>query len=429
MDTNSWWTRRGVGRRRAAWLLMLAVTLIGVAALTTRGAPRQERRQQPTASPLMANGDTTCRAVIDSARLPAPSPDAVARARSCVFRIDSVRDAAPLKSIRGEFERLAMLHLQIPEFHDEQRLWDGYGALGPLAFIYASPQLGAFRYEWQIAEHGPVGVLAAVVFVDPLPNEPMPITYGQLHLKPRVVNCVWLAYDPAAAPNRRWTARVTHVPTTQPCRPQATAASYPLVVRRSAGLPFADYPPVARFSAASNRQPLLGFKCLAGWCELGPAGFVSVSPMTGMTDALGRVKGWHDEQDLAEFDGTRWVPAVHAAIVPVPNVDQLEPAAFRNTKVHVATIVLRQDPPVRSKYHRWGLRAGQNRLVLSDVGGTWTAFLYPATGGQPTTWAIVDRMKHLDAAVPGTARFRWTQADDGAWVPCGQACCDAQGPF
>jgi hypothetical protein len=274
-------------------------------------------------------------------------------------------------------------------------------------------------------------VLAALVFVDGQAGDPVPATYDTLHLRAGMVNCVWLAYQPASS-GGAWKASVTHADLERPCRPTATGARHPLSVRRRRlpGATAADYPPVARFSAAKDSQPLLGFKCLDAWCELGPMpGFVPDTPTTNISGPLGQIKGWHDEQDLAEYVGGRWVPRVHAAIVPAPKVDTLKPADFEKGPIPVATVVLSADPRHDSKYYRWGLRKGRNRVVLSHVGGTWSAKLLPGNGSAPRPWDFVRQMMHMDAVVPGTARFRWTKSDDGVWVPCGQSCCEVEGPF
>jgi hypothetical protein len=39
----------------------------------------------------------------------------------------------------------------------------------------------------------------------------------------------------------------------------------------------------------------------------------------------------------------------------------------------------------------------------------------------------VTRHEHFDEGVPASARFRFTNGDPGVWIPCGQACCEAEG--
>src|SRR5688500_9657726 len=83
-------------------------------------------------------------------------------ARRCVARVDSLRrHPAPLMAA---YSRLAMTHAMIPEYHDEQRLPDGRGGLGPKAHLFASPNLAGFRHPWQFAEHGSDGIMVAHVF-------------------------------------------------------------------------------------------------------------------------------------------------------------------------------------------------------------------------------------------------------------------------
>jgi hypothetical protein len=436
--TNSVRARSSGSRWRAASIAAAAATLVGFACSSP------ELAQQPTSRASSAPG--ACASLVAAAR-DVGSPANIAAAESCFDSVDLARRNVSLGLIRVPMESLAVVHFQIPEYHDEQRLSDRAGALGPVTRIYASPYLGDFKYLWQFEEHGSVGILVAMVSVEPLRSESVPRTYGLLHLVADSLNCVWLSYG-ATPQGTKWQAYVSHVAWDKPCDRSGRMLG-PLDVGRDYGGPDSAYPPVARFGAARDSQPLLGLRCLAAWCEIGPRGFQHVPLAFNPQKPLETVKGWFDEQDLADEIGNRWVPVVHASIVPVPNVDALPPQAFDTGQVHVATINLASAPPAGSKYARWGLVQGENLLYLSRVaiagattgttpgaGGAPTQASWRTFLGQPgmqmanrTPWDSVIRMPHWDADVPGTARFRWTIEDDGVWVPCGQACCQAEGPF
>ena len=372
------------------------------------------------------------------------------RAYSCIHSTDSSRKEASLKLADSVIRYTGELMWTIPEYHDEQRLRNGPNHFGPVAYIYAVPTLGGFTSRDQFAEHGPRGVLVGVVSVLRHPvTEQLPPSYMNMGLD-WGLNCVWLIHDPNIPPPGAWTGRVAPAdPNTLRCDPQAAGKVHPVRRTRfrrdpalaSTAFRFEDYPPVARFGETDAATPLLGFKCVDAWCELGPGAMSPASTIAvGLTaNGVGRrevkIPGWHDEQVLSErVVPGRFVPAVKAKIVPAPRMDTLRLADFISW-TPVATIKLETDPAPGSKYARWGLRGGAgirgNVLELMRNGATWQVRVIPltATGpGAPRQWNFVERHEHLDAAVPATVRFRWTVADDGIWVPCGQGCCKAEGP-
>ena len=383
---------------------------------------------------LGAQRDTACVALMERFRLDSTA-DRRKEALACVKAVDSDRRSQPRAAMRAEINRLAEIPWFIPEYHDEQRLFDGVNALGPMAFIYASPYLHGFTTLAQIIEHGSVGFLAALVYVDTMETSPLPGTYQNLHLK-RGINCVWLSYDTTAPAAKRWAAKINQPGNDHPCDRSDEANMKSLAVVQGITTSSENVPPVARFGEGHGNQPILGFKCLNGWCEAGPSGAVSPSrdPSNTVAGREGKVKGWHDEQRLADRVGGKFVPTFRASVVPDPRVGTYTVSDFTGGWKQVAIIELPDgDPPAGSKYRNWGLKRGQNRLeIRNSAAGGWEARLWPAgatTAAGAKTWYIIDRMPHYDAAVPATARWRWTILDDGVWVPCGQACCQAEGPL
>jgi hypothetical protein len=385
--------------------------------------------------------DTACARVLvvghpheyDSAR--------VARSRRCTYSVDSTRRTNPRARVEREVRRVGEIPWTIPEYHDEQRLPDGAGGLGPLALIYASPNLAEFTDTTQILEHGARGFMAALVVVEVLPGEVLPPTYVSLGLE-KGVNCIWLSFTPGVTLPKRWGAKVSHPGDNAPCAHAdgtvlgpTSPAALSVIPSKEVGSRFADYPSVARFSEASvpggaantvPGQPLLGVKCLDAWCEIGPQGFSPRSPrfVSGWRET--RIKGWHDEQWLAIRAGGAFRPRLRASLVPFPGVDSLRESHFSAGWVRVALIVF-HDSPVGTKYYDWGLRAGPNVLALKFDGVRWAAQVIAPGSTTPVPWTWVKRYKHYDAAVPKTVRWRWTIADDGVWVPCGQGCCETDG--
>jgi hypothetical protein len=381
----------------------------------------------------------------------------------CVNREDSIAVAVSLKATEPEAMRLTKLFFEIPEYHDEGRLPAGRDArgevLGPPAAIYASPFLNGFTRPAQINEQGNPGMLAAIVVVDPDGTDTIPDTYKSLHLQ-RGLNCIWL-FARSLTSHTDYHATVSH-PANAACDHQgAMSAKLEVVAVRGGRLDAAgnksafqahgDYPPVARFDTdASGVHPVLGFKCLDAFCEIGLPENRVRKPML-LASATDRpvhwrvetrdaslpeidqrvrvIKGWHDEQNLAWRDNNSiWRPSgVWARITPDPRASTYDSSSFFKQWLRVATITLRGDPPGQTSYAKWGLRDGENRVLLQQDGSMHWKVKIIRAAGDSVIWVNTVRTVHHDAAVPATARFRWTGIDEGIWIPCGNACCRSDG--
>ena len=367
------------------------------------------------------------------------------------WRDDCFRRAEAIDKVGAESRRMLEVHWSIPEYHDEQRLRDGpansVGTFGPVAFLYAMPQLSTYSYLHQIDAQSPRGTLVALVVIEDPTDAALPGSYQRLNLR-KGVNCVWLAHQRGAPVKDRWSAYIGRAERDTTCDRHAQPNLPELEVHRSvASQSLDDYPPVVRFSEGVYRgelQPLIGVTCLAGWCDIGPKEYTDPTPLpAAVLDALPagarerRTKGWSDEQWLARKEGDQFIPAVHAALVPAADVGGMSGASFANW-TYVATLWLGGAPPPGSKYARWGLQPGRNDVMLRGTPDQrdWLAEIrVPAPGADPRTgpmrstgvrWRVA-RTPHFDEAVPGTVRFRWTEYDDEIWVPCGQACCQLTG--
>ena len=353
------------------------------------------------------------------------------QARQCVNRVDGERRAQALHYAAPAITYLSSLPWEIPEYHDEQRLPDGNGGFGPMAYIYASPALGGFTSLGQFAAHGDRGVLVGIVsLVQTMPGEAIPATYTDLGLG-WGLNCIYLSYRATGPQETRWHGYVTNSGTAPNTPCSRTNNPKPLEAHATRQAPYGlkDNIPVARFSDTMAGTPLLGVACVDAWCEIGPNA-KDARPTEELGGPKLRIKGWHDEQLLAESDGSGGLkPSTRATIVPHDAIDELQLSDFAEW-VEIADIRLKQDPPTTSKYYKWGLRKGKNVLELRMVGTTFEAQVTSWAGGVRVTrpWEFIEpRHPHEDAAVPGTARFRWTIADEGIWVPCGQGCCKVEG--
>lgn len=412
-----------------------------------------------------AQVDSTCASEIVSYRAAIDSADSENRRKivsACIEPADDKARSDRLDELNPESLRLTRMYFDVPEYHDEGRLPAGNDArgalLGPLAGIYASPFLHGFTRASQISEQSRPGVLAGIVVVQLNKWETtIPTSYQNLRLGVGV-NCVWLyttngvafqAFISHPDPGKECD-RTVFVPGGTP--PKANDGQLPVVAVRIRGYTREQaYPAAARFDTDINGNPILAFKCLDAFCEIGVQNHSQVRRTGGIVPPMPPqqdwtlppnlqaeaaanpekvrvevIKGWQDHQVLAIRDNNFvWRPsAVRATIVPDPALPGYDASSFNQWR-RVATIKIEGAVPTNSKYYRWGLRQGDNEVWFRDSAGIWKAEIRRA--GQPATpWRYMKRTVHYDVSVPHIVRFRWTGADDGVWAPCGNACCKAQ---
>lgn len=385
--------------------------------------------------------DSISRAIAtqDSSSCAALVPAALPSTKSALALQDCRSRLRVLRRVSIDMQYAADMMASVPEYHDEQRLPDGNGGYGPPAFIFASPNIGGFVHDWQLDEHGSRGALWAIVVVDAVAGTVLPSTYTDLGLVVGGRSCIWLARE-----NGVLTARVTtQSDNTKACDPDAGSRKLHVSLdANSAVTAVADMPPVARFTETRLDRPLLGARCLLRWCDFGPmpasgsgqpgwqAAPVQISGGgVGPTSPVHeRVKGWHDSQILATSDGATLKPrGPRATFVPTRNIADRSSAYYSGATFHEVGTLHILGPTVGTQYDTWGLRQGRNSLALRFHNNVWQ--MQVTSGNITKVWNNVHRHEHHDAAVPGTARFRWISYDDGFWVPCGQGCCRADGAY
>jgi hypothetical protein len=323
----------------------------------------------------------------------------------------------------------------IPEYHDCQRLVSRSTPrrFGPLVAIFANEILGAISPEDYQA-----GVAVAQIF------NFSRVPYGPLNIQPGY-NCLYLRLDGAGA----WHARLKSLLDDSMCGTLSEGewgAAGPLTVRRVT--PSSDsthYPPVARWDRDPvNHIHYIGIKCLTGWCEIGVGNFVSSADHLH-PDHTGRIKGWYDEQRLAEppqqTGGPPLVPTVRARIVPVPRLDTLEarhysctfPCTTEGGWVLVATTYMDST----SDFYRSKLNfvpgANGNRIYLRRVVNAgeerWQSRVISADDSIAyfRTLRVDHTPLHASAntpMVPPTARWHWREGDETTWNRCDLGCCE-----
>ena len=416
---------------RAQWFLrsLMAASPVALLAFSAACDPAISKQDSPGSLAHAAGADSGATATMMCAPFVKLLNDQT-EDRTIKSRLeDCRRRAGVLAAMRTTVRLLTDVHYTINEYHDEQPLPIAGSKYGPIAHIYAVPQLGSYTSIYQIDEQFPLGTLAAIVYIEGGNTAPLPPEYTKLQLVPGI-NCLWLAHIPAATPNNGWRAYATPVSTQNTCdRGAPPAAALPVTRTQIPSFKIGDYPNAARFIETTTSVGM-GLSCLDGWCEIAVSGASTPFPdANGGSAREDKIKAWHDEQMLTEIIGGAITAVLPARIVPKPNLENIKVDRFAPPSwVSVATIILANDPPQTSKYYKWGLRAGKNTLQLQGVATSpyWSAQLIDPSNN-PHPWAIAIRDPHTNEGVPSTARFRYTMGDPGLWIPCGQACCEAQG--
>ena len=411
------------------WFIVAAVSGAVITAACTAAGPGTTPGQPDLA--LAAEGDTACWGLMTRAMR---DTNFRAQSRRCIDSVDAGRRYQSAARTSPVFAKMLTMHLDVPEYHDEQRLSDGGNGFGPMAFIYALPTLESFTDSTQFENHGDRGALIGLVNVETygMPGV-LPQTYHDLSLTIGV-NCVYLTFRSSAPPPQRWRAYLTPANPDSTCSSSTNPVWLPVKRTRVPGngerpSPFQDYPPVARFGETSTDLPLLGFKCVDGWCDIGHGAQSARPPMQGGPPGReSSIKGWHDEQVVSERTPTAgYRRAFRAKLTPRARLDTITLDDLSNWTT-LATISI-GPAGASGKYLKWGMAQGDNEVQLKYARPTnaWEAQMVPAGGGPPTRLKFVGRHEHYDVPVPGTARFRWTIGDEGIWVPCGQGCCKVEG--
>lgn len=320
------------------------------------------------------------------------------------------------------------------EYHDEQKFIVGE-KYGPMVHVFVSPYLGSFTHRRQFDTHGAAGILVAIVYVDAAAGTPLTGPYAQLNLVPGL-NCLHLAHDRNVLRDLRgWAAYITPAAPDTTCpHDYGVAGLQPLQVnaeRRTGSAQFFDYPTAARFADDSVDRTVIGLKCIAAWCEVGPRGFKTIGPRHERDTSVPHdrehgIKGWHDEQRLAVMVGGVITPSkMRASVIPARDLDQMDEDDYLGKDVQVGTVWFPDDPDRGSDYYqKWGFRKGQNRLFGRKVAADeWTGYVLQAGSNKKYPVGVI-RRTHWDVALPGTARWRWSSKDEVIWYDCGGACCE-----
>lgn len=356
----------------------------------------------------------------------------------------------PDDSLVSTLRQNGYCQLHIPEYHDEQRLRDGDGDLGPIAYAFASPNLIDFTSHDQF-DDGWVNV--GIVDISAESTEDVPKTYEEMGFAPGT-NCVYFHHDHDFVTADDWEAIVAPP---QSGRCSGATGKALRAVREEGPEGLANYPPVARFVERSNGNGMVGFRCADGWCIVGTSkkGNVPTSAhhdaaevTAEMLAASSRwsVKGWFDDQHLGvkTVEGRHGIlPYLRASLVPHNALADQELTDFSADWVEVAYVYIPRQALIPEKYSfvvrddpgdalppdtlGYGLTYGLNIIEMTGSateGCSWKARIKNRRFPDGLVRKVC-RVDHGDSPfdVPATARWRWLDSDEKIWVRCDRGCC------
>ena len=342
----------------------------------------------------------------------------------------------------------------VPEYHDCQRMREVDGntvKYGALIAVFANPSLETMP---ESAFSTPTTVVE--VFVSE------PGGYRPLRIQ-NTFSCLVLQRDA----KQEWHAWMMSVRRQDQCTKTFTMAQLKddmtlQVVATSP--PVGDtVPGVARWDwdSTMNRQ-YIGVRCASQWCEVGygpltPSETYTAGGSTGPEAANITIKGYYDEQRLAEFPaGGGMRPGENTGtLVPSPTLAATMAGgldAYNGGWSHVADVYMRPDAgsyakslnfvgdvaaPPKAKHARVSLCRGgrlQCRPSLPHFffrpschkspgdGQIWYAKI-EQDGKRPKYYCVVYR-NHEGHQIPPVTRWRWRVDDEGVWVSCPEGCCE-----
>jgi len=338
----------------------------------------------------------------------------------------------------------------IPEFHDCQRFVNPAGGelkYGPMVAIFAHYRLDSLYSTRQDSAAGEIGEAAAEIYSYDGAYERLFINQG--------FNCLYLVQLAGG-----WQAYMTSVGNDEKgCQKPLQRGNSLTVVAKRLVHDDKDIPPVARWDYdTANHQQYIGLRCGGEWCEVGHSGFETSGmysaarlpddPVPGFGTIGGsekarivRVKGWYDEQYLAEGSTGSLKPTrVRGTAFPHPLLDRM------NTEAHfvggwkpVAYLLMDGDPGETYK-SKLNLEQGINKVFYChgtflscgettteppcgvDADHQWWAKIESAVTHEAKYYCVT-RRTHPGLEIPGVVRWRWREDDETLWVRCPEGCC------
>jgi hypothetical protein len=238
-------------------------------------------------------------------------------------------------------------------------------------------------------------------------------------------HCIYLKHTSPPGPPG-WSAVAVVAPvcdaTTVP--PANTSATIPVVPEQPSASA-TDYPPVARFVEGTNDQTFIGVRCGNVWCIIGASnpGDIAriIHPLAGKRE---KVRGWHDQQQLADPTSPPMKRSFIASVVPDSSLEK--PVAL-NQWVRAAYITIPQSANVPAIYKtKYGFEKGRTFEVwmyMTDPKEGIARITMSGTGKSVYRRIRRTPLDQYGVPVPATARWGWNPNDEEIWFRCDVGCC------
>jgi hypothetical protein len=225
-----------------------------------------------------------------------------------------------------------------------------------------------------------------------------------------------------------------------------------------------DVPPVARWDFDSRyAEHIIGIKCDDRWCDVsGRQGGKGEAPAGGGNHPKQqRIKGWYDEQRLAEYDPTTkkvtgpgspmgtvipdknlerylkddtfsdqsqtWLPVAHVAMNSASPA-YLAKYGFERVPSSKPTTEMLHISLCKGDADRCGIPADAATLRLKCVNPTGVTkplwFAKYEFGANPPKFYCVVYRGHPGFQIPAVVRWRWRADDETIWISCPEGCCE-----
>jgi hypothetical protein len=294
------------------------------------------------------------------------------------------------------------------EPHDCQRLIRTDAQRSPLVTVWVSEKLEDPNYSVE-------QLVAGVSLQDGDP-------YDGLNLK-KLKNCLWLT----KGMTNTWTARMVPIEDHQKCSVDGANSSLErtldVVPKPQQSLGGNKKYPVAGRLLENRNGYLIGLQCEKDtWCMIGPDAETADVP----NDARG------DSQRLHYMKNGVPVPStLIGTLRPFPYLEDIQDeTVFHDVWVPIAVITISgSDEEAEEQYIRkWNLPAADEMprtipveiMVRPNQNPDKTK--YYMRFGQQGGGRKITPMK-ATGHHPGTVRWRWSESDEGLWVPCPAGCC------
>jgi hypothetical protein len=397
--------------------------------------------------------------------------------------LDTVKPHTNPKTFFGTnaSQSVARTRIDIPEFHDCQRLMTRPDRYGPLVAVFASDSLEFLtqKLSLQTDEVGPftdklregklpngdedAGVAAVQVVNTGLlrsgPYRPLGIEDGVS------TYCIYLYSDGIGW--EAWKLRTLETmcaPRVPRSRAKIEGDFLVVSTFRVPGYGGDAYPQVARWQYQDG-QYFIGVKCGAAWCQIGSrrSTYTAFDPpfaARGVDGRQHRIKGWHDEQNLASVPTGLKPTTTWGVAVPDPALNSHDRIDDFSTWRRAGTVMINSDDyyeklnfsksvpgDITANTIEFRMRRVHQRdrgiypracnlrepsSLPPGIGTTiWEARITSATGRcriysmtRRTPADYQARPKAVEIDVIGTLRWRWKSNDETVWGKCGQACCE-----